>query len=177
MLISVFITSQAYLPALVISVVIHELGHIVMAKLCGIELSELKLDFLGAALTPQNTTYSYGKEIWLCLGGPLFNFVSALLWYNATNNSNNLFFISSVTLGILNLLPVHGFDGGRIGEALLCMTLGPRKATKIIRYISFIFLLTLWSISVYFLLRASVSLSLFVFSVSMFTKIFISQNN
>ncbi len=176
-LISVYITSGAYVPALIASVTLHELGHIVMAKLCGIELAELKLDFLGAALSPQNVTYSYGKEILLCLGGPLFNFVSALLFYSVLKCSNNLFIVSSIVLGTLNLLPVHSFDGGRVGEALLCIALGPQTATKIMRCVSFVFLFTLWCVSVYFLLRASVSLSLFVFSASMFSKIFISQNN
>jgi hypothetical protein len=41
--------------------------------------------------------------------------------------------------------------------------------------ISFIFIFTLWCISVYLLLKISASLSMFIFSVSIFCKIFLPE--
>ena len=173
MLSVIFVTSSSYLPALILSVAIHECGHVAAARICGIRLSELNLGIFGAALTPSDSIYSYKKEVLLCLGGPAFNFISAFLYHSITKNTDSLFIVSSLSLGILNLLPIKGFDGGRICEAMLCIILGPQKSTGIINLISFFCLFGTWTISVYLLIKASASLSLFVFSASMFVKIFI----
>jgi hypothetical protein len=44
---------------------------------------------------------------------------------------------------------------------------------SILNFTSFILIFTLWSVSVYLLLKISSSVSLFVFSVAVFTKIFL----
>ena len=173
MLSVILVTSSAYLPALLLSVAIHELGHVVAAGLCAIRLSQLKLGILGATLTPVNTIYSYKKEILLCAGGPFFNFISAFIVFLITKDCSSLFVISSLSLGVLNLFPIKGFDGGRISEALLCFAFCPQKSSHIIKLTSFLFLFCIWAVSVYLLIKASASLSLFVFSASMFVKIFV----
>ena len=173
MLSAIFMTSSSYLPVLILSVAIHEFGHVVIARLCGIELSELKLGIFGASIIPRRNIFSYKKEILLCLGGPAFNFLSAFLFYHLRKDPNSLFLISSLSLGILNLFPIQGFDGGRIFEAFLCLLLTPQKSEVIIKTTSFFCLFILWIISVYLLIKASASLSLFIFSASMFAKIFI----
>jgi membrane-associated protease RseP (regulator of RpoE activity) len=78
-------------------------------------------------------------------------------------------------LGILNLLPIREFDGGRILGALLCRVGSQRAAQKTVNALSFFCVFTLWSFSVYLLLRFAASLSLFVFSISLFFKLFIRE--
>ena len=170
-----YVASPSYFVALLLSVTIHELGHIITAKICRIPMSQFKLGIFGASLTPSELLYSYPKEILLCLGGPVFNFASILIFYPiyGTSMTNSLFLLSSAALGILNMLPIVGFDGGRILSALLNIFLSPYIALKILKLISFTFIFTLWCFSVYLLLRTSSSLTMFVFSISLFCMFFL----
>ncbi len=164
---------------------LHELGHIAAAKARGIRLESLSLDLLGARLTTGTRLCSYRDEIILCAAGPFVNlfFSSAsLLLANFIFKQDpvvfeylSFFAASSAALGFLNLLPIKSFDGGRILLCLLCRPFGIYISEKIIELLSFLCCFALWGFSVYLLMRAGISLSLFVFSVSLFSRIFISQ--
>ena len=167
------ITSAEYFFSLILSVYIHELGHILAAKIRKIKLSEMKLDIFGAVLYTQKHDFSYIDEILLCLGGPVANFISVMFCISA--GYKGFFYLSSLAQGILNLLPVYGFDGGRILCALSAMFLGTKISDMICKITSFVILLFMWWISVYLLLRIGATLNLFVFSMIMFSKIFISK--
>lgn len=153
---------------------IHESGHIIAARLCKIELGSIRLDILGARI---NTTaiISYEQEWILCAGGPLFNLLSAAMTLVFASvfgwdNISYLFVLSSLCLASLNLLPMDSFDGGRM---LYCMTaayLGECFATQLVRILTFSFILIMWLLSVYLLLRVSNMLSLFVFSACLFCR-------
>ena len=162
-------------PALLLAIGIHELGHILAAKLCGIKIGTFKLGILGAAIVPHRLLYSYKDECILCIGGPLANFLFAFLTYAFCDFSmfSESFCLYSVSLGVLNILPIKSFDGGRIFSSLLSCKLTPKLTETILNTTSFILIFTLWSISVYLLLKISSSVSLFVFSVSLFAKIFL----
>jgi stage IV sporulation protein FB len=177
MLLALFLTHSYVSIAALIAAALHELGHIIAAKLCDIPLGELRLGIFGAALTPKTMLCSYKKEMLLCLAGPLTNIMLSLFLlplYN-TNTFFALFIKASLFLGILNLLPIYEFDGGRILFCILSYKLPPRTSITVIRVISFILIFALWSLSVYLLLRLSSSISLFIFSLSLFSKIFLSQ--
>lgn len=177
MILALFLTHSYISIAALLAATLHELGHIIAAKLCNIPLGELKLGIFGAALTPKAMLCSYKKEILLCLSGPLTNIVTALLLIPLYNGNSfiTLFIGASLFLGILNLLPIYEFDGGRILFCLLSYKLTPQTSTTILRVISFVLIFTLWSLSVYLLLKLSSSISLFIFSLSLFSKIFLSQ--
>ena len=171
---TVAFTSAEYFVGLLFSVAIHESGHIIAAKIRRIKLSEMRLDIFGALLYTQNQLFSYIDEIILCIGGPVANFISVgACWFMGDMKST--FFFSSVALGMLNCLPVYGFDGGRILSSFLSMLLEEKIAVRICKAISFVVLMFIWWISVYFLLRIGATLNLFVFSMIMFVKIFIQK--
>lgn len=177
---SLFLTHSYISLASLLAAALHELGHIICAKLCSIPLQELKLGIFGASLTPKGIICSYKKEILLAASGPAFNIFSAIalfLFFNTLGNFGEFFMLSSLFLGFLNLLPIRDFDGGRILHCLICQTLSPRVADAICSRLSFLLIITLWMISVYLLLRLTASLSLFVFSSALFCKIFIPQKN
>ena len=176
MLVTLSVASPHYFLPVVLVVALHESGHVLMARVCKIRLRELKLGIFGAALSPQSCLYSYKKEILLCLGGPLMNFLSVLVVTAFFDTPNFEYFKEcSIALGALNLLPISGFDGGRIFTALLSMRLSPRTVEAVSKIISFILIFTLWSFSVYLLIKISSSLSLFMFSLSLFAKIFLPE--
>ena len=164
--------------AALIAAALHELGHIITARLCNISLKEMKLGIFGAALTPTDSFISYKKEILLAASGPLANIfcvLISLLLLNQKNDFFELFVSASIFLGILNTLPILGFDGGRILYCIIAYKTSPNTADSILKASSFILVFTLWALSVYLLLRLSSTLSLFIFSLSLFAKLFISE--
>ncbi len=177
---SLVISRSLLAPAALLAASLHELGHILMAALCKIRLKTCKIGLYGAGISPDgNCLYSYGKELLLCLGGPLVNLLSfALLTRSPSEQGSFLYFFlfSSLLLGSLNLLPIQGFDGGRILAALLSFRFSPMAIHRILQLCSFFCVFLLWSISVYLLLRFSSSLSLFIFSISLFCRIFIPES-
>lgn len=163
------------LGAGLLAALVHELGHIAAAALLGIDLRQIKLDVLGARLTTQGRLHSYAAEVALCLAGPAVNFLSFALLFPFMDRSAFLtqLALASLSLGVFNLIPVGGFDGGRIFSGLLHKLLPPNAAEKLCGLISFLSILCLWMLSVWLLLRTGTSLSLFVFSCCLFGMLFV----
>ena len=178
MTVTLFFTHSYISLAALLAAFLHELGHIIAAKIYNIELGELRLGIFGASLTSRVMLCSYKKEILLCLAGPLVNLISVLMLFPFCKNYDGffaLFIRASLFLGLLNLLPIYEFDGGRILFCLLSLRLSLKTVTLIIKISSFILIFILWSLSVYLLLRLSSSVSLFIFSLALFSKIFLTQ--
>lgn len=174
LMLSLIVSAPHYFPVLLLTVTLHELGHFTMAKIRKIPIGNMRLGIFGASITPSGMLFSYTDEIMLCLGGPLFNFASAIIAVRLFGISpTSLFVSSSVALGTVNMLPVAELDGGRILSAILHRFFSPNTVQTVTGVISFTFIFALWCMSLYILIRAGASLSVFVFSVALFAKIFI----
>ena len=158
----------------VAAALLHEGGHLLAARLLGIRLERMRLGFLGMRLDMGADILSYGQEWLLCAAGPLVSLlgaaVAAPLW--GIWKSARFFSCASLVLGLLNLLPIRSFDGGRMLECFLSLTLGTRASERVMTACSFLFLFLLWATAVYFLLRVGDGLSLFCFSLSLFFRFF-----
>ena len=178
--ITLFITHSYFAISALIAILIHETGHIIAAKKLKIKMTLCKIDIFGASLTPASNDFSYLDEMFLCICGPALNFFTAAVampFYFITKNTVVLYFVlASLSLGLLNLIPIKGFDGGRIFMATLCLLTDIYMAEKILSVVSFICIFILWVMSIYFLLMSGSNLSLFVFSISLFLKIFVKEN-
>ena len=175
LLLSIALTaSRTFLP-MICAIAVHELGHLFFARILKIKVRELKLGIFGARILPEGQLYSYRNEFLLSLGGPLFNIIAYFLSHSifASPPSMRTFEVYSLSLAILNFLPIQEFDGSRMLTSLLMTRLEATTVEIIIRSLSFICIFTLWSISVYILMRISASLNLFIFSISLFARIFI----
>ena len=152
----------------------HELGHLCAARLLKIPIRTLRLDLLGARLDTVGRMLSYGEEWLLCWAGPMFSFLLSgglsFLW--DVSQFSRLLSCASLLLGLLNLLPIKGFDGGRMLASAISAVAGEGAAEYALRLTSFLFLFLLWAVSVFFLLRAGDGLSLFCFSMSLFSHFF-----
>ena len=160
-----------------LAIIIHEAGHLIGAALVGVSLGDLRITTSEARLTPNGGLLPYGKELWICLCGPLSNavcaFVASLFGARLLDTSPLSFFATvSISLAILNMLPVFDFDGGRILSCIFALVLDLKTATALCRILSFLTLFSLWCISVYALLRVGENLSLFLFSATLFLRLF-----
>lgn len=154
--------------------VLHECGHLTAAKAMKIPLRNLRMDLLGARLDVSGRVLSYGEEWLLCAAGPATSLLGAAfgaLFWHATTYAF-LFSAASFLLGLLNLLPIRSFDGGRMLETTLLNFCSVQTVFRVMRGCSFLFLFLIWAIAVYFLLLANDGLSLLCFSMSLFSKFF-----
>ena len=167
------LTDRTMLAAAIFTAaMVHEMGHLLAARALRIPVRSLKFSLLGARLG-MGRLLSYREEWLLCVSGPIASMGLAILFYKWWE-IGFLFLLSqaSFALGLLNLLPVRSFDGGRMLSAFLCGVTNERIAGRVLSGCSFLCLFLLWSLSVYLLLRAGSGLSLLSFSVSLFLRFF-----
>lgn len=170
------LTTPTRIPLLtLVAILIHEAGHLIAAYLLHMKPTGVSADTVGVRLLFGGTPPSYKKEILLCVSGPLANLISLLAVLLCRIPHSTFFVSASAALALLNLLPIDGFDGGRIAHSTLLLLLPPSAADKICELLSFLFLFLLWCISVYLMMRASTELSLFFFSTAIFFRIFLQK--
>ncbi len=168
------------LPAIA-AIILHEVGHLVAARVLKVPMNYMEIGIGGVSLRTRSAAISYTQELLLCVAGPLINLLSYALirlgaLHSGCSNDMLLWFADiSLALGILNLIPIEGFDGSRIIFCLLTQTLGPNTAYRIMHFISFLAICALWMLSIYILMRGGVSLSLFAFCVTFFLRIFLGE--
>ena len=162
--------------ALGLAVAVHEVGHLLAARWMNIRVEKIALGLLGARIGISGVQ-SYQKEALLAAAGPAASFLCAVL---AAPFFKMQFFASvctlSLILGLLNLLPVQTFDGGRVLHCLLAGRFGETIAGRWMRWISFGFLTLLWLFSIYLLLRAGSGISWLGFSVTLLSSFFDGEN-
>lgn len=105
---------------------VHELGHIIALLAVGGRVEGFTLTALGGELR-LSAGLSYARELPVALAGPLCSL--ALAWGLAARGS----FLTagiSLALGLFNLLPVGGLDGGRTVACLCGIFLPPLAAER-----------------------------------------------
>ena len=152
----------------------HEAGHLLAAKLLHIPIRAMRFDLLGARIDVKGRILSYGEEWLLCMAGPLsslvFSLVGSLFWSHT--KLAIAFSCASLLLGLLNLLPIQTFDGGRMLECALLSFTTPQKTSAVLRACTFLFLWLLWAFSAYLMIKIGDGVSLFFFTLSLLARFF-----
>ena len=164
---SSIIFNLVLLLAVFVCVVLHELGHALMAKHFGIYTQKITLLPIGGMASLERIPESPKQELLITLAGPIINIIIASILYliipvnqimelnftesfeflSAFTLQNFLFYLYIVNVGlvIFNLIPAFPMDGGRILRAILAMNMNRVKATQtassIGQFIAVIFLL------------------------------------
>lgn len=121
-------------------VLIHELGHSVVARLYDVEVKEITLWFLGGVAQFEELPRQRGAEALVGIAGPLTSMLLAALswlaWQYLPLGPGGLFIFSYLTLtnlalALFNLLPALPLDGGRILRSLLALAVPYLQATRI----------------------------------------------
>ena len=122
------------------SVVVHELGHALVARLYGVETLEIRLWFLGGVARFKDIPKQRGAEALVALAGPVTSaLLGLLLWLLVPVAGFSLgaqvitayLAVTNVALAIFNLLPALPLDGGRILRSLLALVFNRLRATNI----------------------------------------------
>jgi len=127
------------------SVVVHELGHAVVARLYGVEVREIRLWFLGGVAQFDEMPKQRGAEAVVAIVGPIVSFVIGFgllrLAPSLTGSSALVMLvgyvgITNIALALFNLIPAIPMDGGRVLRSLLALALPQERATLVSTTIS-----------------------------------------
>jgi Zn-dependent protease len=125
-------------------VLLHELGHALMARRFGIGTVDITLYPVGGVARLKRMPRAPGAELLIALAGPAVNFaiaavLGALLfagsavfgfgWSIASLPVELL--VINLGLGLFNLIPAFPMDGGRVLRALLSISFGRARATQV----------------------------------------------
>ncbi|OBX27232.1 Zn-dependent protease [Gelidibacter algens] len=161
-----------FILAVMICVLLHELGHLLAAKRFGVKTKKMVLLPIGGISTVDNTTESPKVEFLITLAGPLVNIIIAIVlffvipvrdyisfnlgeYFTALNDFSVrtflfFLFIVNVALAVFNMIPAFPLDGGRILRALLDVKFTRVKATFLATRISNVIAIVLLLIGLLF---------------------------
>ncbi len=125
-------------------VLLHELGHALMARRFGIQTADITLYPIGGVARLARLPRAPGAELLISLAGPAVNFAiaavlallvpaGAVTLGSATGLGRYLsdLMLVNLGLGLFNLIPAFPMDGGRVLRALLSGYLGRARATSV----------------------------------------------
>jgi Zn-dependent protease len=140
--------------AFVAAVLLHELAHAFAIEALGGKIIGITLAADGISLKKEGLM-SYSKEAVAVLAGPAANLaagiVSALL---AGKNEAAYFFAGvNVALGVFNLIPASGFDGGRVLKLVFSCLVSPDFAGRALVWVSALSAVTVLACGGVFLAR------------------------
>lgn len=141
------LTTVLYVLALFASVLLHEIGHTLVARHYGIRTLEIVMFPIGGVSRPERAPKAR-EELWVALAGPLVNLLIAavlIAWVGAQQGFVSLaqlreptdanlaerVAVGNLVLCLFNLLPAYPMDGGRILRSFLALRKPEEEATRI----------------------------------------------
>ncbi|HIQ24416.1 MAG TPA: site-2 protease family protein [Persephonella sp.] len=120
-------------------ILLHELGHSLIAKKFGFNVKEIILFVFGGVSVISHLPKKPYQEFLIAVAGPIISFILAILFFllSLLTTEGSIFYgllsslaVGNFILGVFNLIPAFPLDGGRILRALFWNKFGEIKATK-----------------------------------------------
>ncbi len=156
-----------------LTAVIHELGHSLVAGDRGYRLNKITLMPFGAVINGESSELNFKDELIIALAGPLTNLLVAIFFiafwwiFPESYPYTELAVSANLSMALINCIPAHPLDGGRILSAFLSIKGGRKRAFLICKLLGIIFsiiLLCLFILSIF----NSVNLSILFFALFIF---------
>ncbi|MBK7857837.1 MAG: site-2 protease family protein [Archangiaceae bacterium] len=147
----VFSEGVALVVCTFVAVLLHELGHALMARRFGIRTRDITLLPIGGVSTFERPPQRPREELAVAFAGPAVNVALAALLFGTLMAGELVFdfgglrvaggpflaklLLINLSLAAFNLLPAFPMDGGRALRALLATRLEPEAATRIAAHV------------------------------------------
>ena len=158
-----FYRKAAILLPFLSAAAVHELGHLLALRLRRHPVSSVTLSFSGAVM--KTGLLSYRDVLLAAAAGPLTSLAAGFflpLWPE--------FGLYSVILGLFNLLPLPGLDGGRMVRSAVMLLFPPESAGRICRFLGICTGLALWGFALYLTFRLQCGLWPLLLGAMLLTK-------
>ena len=136
-------------------VLIHEISHLITAIILNVDVKSIEILPFGMTLRLDSfVVRTPKKEIAIAISGPLSNVIMLVMseFFIVKHGANlNLliFVVVNWSVLLLNLFPIPPLDGGRVLRALVIKYAGIMTSAKIIRKISCVFLIIIWTMGIF----------------------------
>ncbi|HKW96219.1 MAG TPA: site-2 protease family protein [Bryobacteraceae bacterium] len=138
------LTTALYIAALFASVLLHEIGHALVARWHGVRTTEIVMYPIGGVSRLEKQPAAR-QELLISIAGPLVNLLLGIGLLASQRNflpvetlrvptDANLIeriAVGNLLLGVFNLLPAYPMDGGRILRSLIALRKSEDEATEI----------------------------------------------
>ena len=158
----------------ILAALFHECGHLLAANVLKIRIRMLEIDLMGAKIYLAGSVPSYRAELALAGAGPLFSLLLAIPATALRSPFGEALLTATLSFALFNLLPISGFDGGRMLHAALAAIWNARQADRVLFVTTYLSLLLMFSLSACLLLRFGEDATLAVLSASLFAQLFLS---
>lgn len=145
-----------------VSILIHELGHAVVALLYGVRTRSITLFIFGGVAQLEEDPRDGRAEFWMAAAGPLVSLTLAGLFYTCATLPfvgpsgaavAKYLALINLILALFNLVPAFPMDGGRLLRGALWESMGKARATRIASGAGTVFAFLLIFAGVFSLLR------------------------
>jgi stage IV sporulation protein FB len=140
------VTAALLLLALFACILLHEFGHILMARRFGVRTPDVILLPIGGVARLERIPEEPRQELLIALAGPAVTAALALIFYlllrltggnaevdqlNPLAPFLNQLLVTNVWLLLFNMIPAFPMDGGRVLRALLSSRMGLVRGTRV----------------------------------------------
>jgi Zn-dependent protease/CBS domain-containing protein len=141
------VSGVAFVLAIFVCVVLHELGHALAARRFGVPTRDITLYPIGGVARLERMPEKPAEELWVAIAGPAVNVAVAAalaLWLFVTGGFEPLgalgvargsfierLMVVNILLIAFNMIPAFPMDGGRVLRSLLAMRMDYSRATGI----------------------------------------------
>lgn len=143
---------------------VHEIGHVLAAKRIGLPVSApLFIPFMGALITMKKQPLDAREEAYVAFGGPVLGSIGAAVVFGAAYYYHSPLLYSLAYVGfflnLINLLPIHPLDGGRIATAVTrwLWLVGLVGGLVVIVYLKSVLFFIIWLLFAYDLYKKYIS--------------------
>ncbi len=150
------------------SMLLHELGHIAAAGMCGVRTDMIGISVLGFSAAVQISRCGRKELILIYSAGPVSNL---LVFFAASAIERilpgeqtyiGLLSMSNLFMGLFNLLPAMPLDGGQLVYELLSGGIGSKKAGRTARALAWLVSVILTAAGIYQLVITTFNASLVI---------------
>lgn len=156
-----------FLP-MAVAAIFHEFGHLFFMWLFGCQPKEINL-IPGSVQIVASYSVGENKNNIILLAGPFVNiliFIILYVNYCFFNDDGHITFaFINLLLGVFNLLPINGLDGGNVVYNMAFYKWGIKRAEQILKIITIIFAILLIIVAIMLTVSGKTNLSAYILAV------------